>query len=73
MIVKTARVIRSTANGVAYINVTPSNEVAAFSFDKIKGYRGETASELGLKTGKLITVEYNDDSQKIESVIIPAA
>jgi len=70
--IKTAKVLRSAANGVVYITVTPSNEVAVFSFDKIKGYKGQTANELGLLDGKLVNVEYNDESQEITSVTIPA-
>ena len=64
-----ATVLRSTANGMAYI-ATASNEVKAFSFDKIKGYQGETARELGLVNGKKITVEYNE-AQEVDSVVIP--
>ncbi len=70
MITTTAKVLRSTANGVAYVSVISNNEVAAFSFDKIKGYKGETANELGLSDGKLVTVEYSDDSHEIQSVVI---
>ena len=64
-----AKVLRSAANGVAYITVTPNNEIRAFSFEKIKGYKGQTASELGLIKGKKVAVVY-DDSHQISSVEI---
>jgi hypothetical protein len=65
-----ATVLRSTANGMAYI-ATASHEIKAFSFDKIKGYKGETARELGLVNGKQVMVEYNE-AQEVDSVVIPA-
>ena len=65
-----ATILRSTANGMAYI-ATASNEIKAFSFDKIKGYRGETARELGLVSGRQVMVEYNE-AQEVDSVVIPA-
>ncbi len=71
--IKTAKVIRSAANGVVYITVTPGDEVTAFSFEKIKGYKGQTAKELGLQNGKLVDVDFSDDLHEIKSVQIPVA
>jgi hypothetical protein len=68
--IKTAKVLRSAANGVVYITVTPSDEVTSFSFEKIKGYKGQTAQELGLQNGKLVNIDFSDDLKEIRSVQI---
>jgi len=56
---------------MAYIATADGHEVKAFSFDKIKGYKGETARELGLVNGRQVMVEYNE-AQEVDSVVIPA-
>jgi len=57
------------SNGVAYADDKSRDSLAAFSFGKIEGYRGQTAEELGLRPGIQVTLEY-DDQDRVNSVLI---
>jgi len=48
MLTHKVRIVRVT-NGVAYADDKKMDRLAAFSFGKIVGYRGQTAEELGLR------------------------
>ena len=37
---------------------------------KNKGYKGQTAQELGLQNGKLVNIDFSDDLKEIRSVQI---
>lgn len=69
MFKKSAKILRVTDNGVGYISEQDSQNVTAFFFDQIKGYKGETAQELGLFNGKEVLIEY-DSNRHINSVAI---
>lgn len=60
------RIVRVN-NGVAYADDQDQEKLAAFSFGKIKGYRGETAEELDLRPGREVSLEY-DINNKVGSV-----
>ena len=64
-----AEVVRVSDGGVAYTKDCLTNEFTVFTFGKIVGYRGQTAKELGLRRGKTVTVEYNDDNEVFSVVI----
>jgi hypothetical protein len=68
MTAQKVRIVRVT-DGVAYADDKDNNRLAAFSFGKIKGYRGQTAKELGLRPGREVTLEY-DAEDKVDSVLI---
>lgn len=54
-----ATVARVTSNGVGYLTDEKSNRVHVFTFDKIARYKGEAASELGLKEGAHVRYKLN--------------
>lgn len=58
-----ATIVRVAEGGVAYADIPAMPKLIAFSFGKIVGYRGETAKELGLRPGKEVTIEYDDDDK----------
>lgn len=60
------RIVRVT-NGVVYADDQNKDKLTAFSFGKIKGYRGQTAEELGLRPGSEVFLEY-DINNKVGSV-----
>lgn len=64
-----AVIVRVAEGGVAYANDRATTTLAAFSFAKITGYRGQTAKELGLRPGREVTVEY-DAKNEVYSVSI---
>lgn len=64
-----AKVVRVSDGGVAYTRDCSTNKFTVFTFGKIAGYRGQTAKELGLRRGKTVTVEYNDDNEVFSVVI----
>jgi hypothetical protein len=70
MTTRSAKILRLTDNGIGYMNDNVSHSITAFSFEQIKGYKGETAKELGLFNGTEVIVEYDDD-QHINAVSIP--
>lgn len=48
---------RVTKDGVGYLVDQGSQKVFTFTFDKIANYRGESASELGLAAGVIVTYD----------------
>lgn len=53
----------SMDGGVAYAKDKTSDKLAAFSFGKITGYRGQSAKEIGLRPGAVVSVEYDLKNQ----------
>ena len=47
--------------GLAYVEEKGSKRRFAFTFGKIRGYRGETAQELGLRVGSLVRFSVTDE------------
>jgi hypothetical protein len=62
-----ATIIRVAPSGVAYGELLGGHSVVAFSFNKIKGYRGQSPGEIDLKPGKIVALEF-DANEKIELV-----
>jgi len=60
----TAHIVRVTGS-VAYAadDDQKMDRLAAFPFGKIKGYRGQTAKELGLRAGSKVKLEYDDKNR----------
>lgn len=63
------KVLRATNMGACIVR-DPSGEDHGFTFDKIKGYRGEYLREMGLTKGVSITITLSPDGQ-VESVEFP--
>jgi hypothetical protein len=45
------KVVRVVPTGLCFVEEASSGKVYPFTFDKIRGYRGETVRELGLRSG----------------------
>lgn len=58
-------IVRINEQGLGIVEASESHEQFAFSFDKISGYRGQSAREMGLKTGAQVRF----DSSAEEGVI----
>lgn len=67
-----AIIVRVAEGGVAYANDPAMPKLAAFSFGKIRGYKGQTANELGLRRGQEVTIEY-DERDQVNSVLLSPA
>ena len=63
------KIVRISDGGVVYTKDCLTDKFIVFTFGKIVGYRGQTAKELGLKCGKIVIVEYTDDSEVFSVVI----
>lgn len=61
-----AVVIRLTTSGLAYVLEDSSKCAHVFSFDKIRGYQGQTAEEMGLRIGAHVTLFV--DGQMVDRV-----
>lgn len=46
----------------------PSGETYTFHFNKIRGYRGESPKELGLKPGRTVSFSLSPDHDRILEV-----
>jgi hypothetical protein len=68
MTTRIATIVRVNEDGVVYAET--DTEISGFPFRKIKGYHGQSAQELGLRPGKVITVEYDESLGQIDSVLI---
>lgn len=53
-------VFKLNENGLGFIR-DRSGHHYAFTFDKIRGYRGERAAELGLKVGSVVSFGVQED------------
>jgi hypothetical protein len=60
-------IARVNPAGLCYVEDTESRQIFAFKFDRIGGYAGQTAAELGLKTGTPVTFIIGSD-QLVRSV-----
>ncbi len=65
-----AEIVRVTNGGIAYADDPSKENLSAFSFGKIKGYKGQSAEELGLHPGRKITIKYDDNTKLVNSVSI---
>ena len=56
-------------NDIAYADDEriDKERLIAFSFGKIKGYKGQTAKELNLRAGRQVILQY-DSTNKVNSV-----
>ena len=77
MALQTGTIIRVNPVGLAYTEDLESKDIYSFTFDKIEGYRGESAKELGLIRGSRVAFSSLDGvvrSVRIHhSLAIPAA
>ena len=60
MVVQKGTIVRLNPAGLAYVEDLKSKEIAAFTFDKIDAYAGESAKELGLKLGSHVAFSITD-------------
>lgn len=60
---------RVTQDGLAYFYDATAQKSFAFTFDKIKGYKGETPKELGLHPGSQVLVDL-DEKKAVDSVVL---
>ena len=66
-------VVRVSANsGLAIVQDKKSGHLYPFTFDKIEGYRGERARDIGLQEGKALTFYLDTETDTIGSVVIEA-
>jgi len=63
-------IVRVSASGLAYIQDSASHLVYASTFDKIHGYRGETARELGLSAGTPVIFFVDPATDKVSEIEI---
>lgn len=64
-------ILRINEQGLGIVKDSKSQEQFVFTFDKIAGYRGESAQELGLKAG--VHVHFNSTAgNQIVSVEKPS-
>jgi len=56
-------------NGLAFLTDCSSGKQYAFTFDKIQGYFGHTAREIGLRKGS--KVQFNASAGEVTSVQLP--
>ncbi len=56
-------VARVNPVGLCFVEEVDSKQIYCFQFDKIDGYAGQTAKELGLRSGKL--VEFTTDAHHL--------
>jgi hypothetical protein len=55
-------IVYVNSSGVAIVEVPGSSERYGFAFDKIHGYRGEEAKELGLIEGRRVLFSVSDET-----------
>ena len=60
MPLQTGTIVRVNPVGLAYTEDIESKTIYSFTFDKIEGYRGESAEELGLIAGSRIAFSSAD-------------
>ena len=61
-------IVRVDRHGLAMVKTARGNATYPFTFDKIRHYRGQTASEIGLKQGA--TVSFRSYRGKVSDVEI---
>ena len=64
-------ILRINEQGLGIMKDAQSQEQFVFTFDKITGYRGESAQELGLKVGARVLFNSTADTQVVVSVEKP--
>lgn len=52
--------------GIAYANDLLTAYEVAFSFDKIQGYSGETAADLGIRKGRIVYIDFSKHNLAIK-------
>ncbi len=57
---QTGTIVRVNPVGLAYTEDIKTKEIFSFTFDKIEGYRGESAEELGLIAGSRVVFSSSD-------------
>jgi hypothetical protein len=60
-------IARVNPAGLCYVEDSESRQIFAFKFDRIEGYVGQTAAELGLKAGTPVAFTTGSD-QLVQSV-----
>jgi len=65
------KILEVIPTGLCFVVDASSGKVYPFTFDKIRGYRGETVRELGLRSGLHIRFTIGETSL-IDSVELPA-
>lgn len=66
-------ILRVNEQGLGIVKDTQSEEQFVFTFDKITGYRGESAQELGLVTGAHVQFNSTAGHQVISVELSPRA
>ena len=64
------KVLRVVPTGLCFVEEASTGKVYPFTFDKIRGYRGETVRELGLRSGLCVRFTVGETSL-IDSVELP--
>lgn len=64
------RIVHLDKQGLVVVQDTSSRCHFAFTFDKIKGYRGETAKEIGLREGR--EVRFVAEGERVEQAELTA-
>ncbi len=62
---QTGRIVHLDKQGLVVVQEESSHSHFAFTFDKIKGYRGESAKEIGLKEGR--RVRFSADGEQVKT------
>lgn len=64
-------ILRVNEQGLGIVKDTQSEEQFVFTFDKITGYRGESAQELGLIVGAPVQFNATADHQVVSVELRP--
>lgn len=51
-------IVRADDNGLGYVRVGKLPQLVSFTFDKIVGYRGESARQLKLRPGSTVELQF---------------
>ena len=66
----TGVVVRVTPGGLGVVKDDATGDPYYFTFDKIPGYRGESAEEAGIKVGSHASFSTEPDSAAVATIMI---
>jgi hypothetical protein len=55
-------ILRVNEDGIAFLEETDSKACFVFTFDKLAGYSGQTAKELGLRVGSYVNFSHSGNA-----------
>lgn len=67
----TGVILRVNEQGLGIVKDTQSEEQFVFTFDKITGYRGESAREIGVTVGASVQFNATADHQVVSVELCP--